>query len=196
MHELRQAQLQALKVRAGLAGVLQEMPVEVGQQVTPGTNLALVADQSQLMARLRVPATRARDVRIGQVARIDTRNGVVDGRVVRLDPAVREGTVRVDVELGDELPPGARPDLSVDGAVEIERIAEVLYVGRPAFGEEHSTVGLFRLEPDATHGVRTTVELGRSSIHTIEVVSGLEEGDQVVLSDVTRWQDHDRIRLR
>ena len=196
LHQLRREQTEALRVTAGITGVLQEIAVEAGQQVTPGENLAMVANQERLMARLRVPATRARDVQVDQVARIDTRNGVVEGRVVRIDPAVREGTVRVEVRLVEELPDGARPDMSVDGAIEIERLADVLYVGRPAFGDESSVVGLFRIEPDGRHASRARVQLGRSSIHSIEVVDGLMEGDRVVLSDTSRWDDVDRIRLR
>lgn len=196
LHQLRREQTAALRVTAGIAGVLQEIAVEEGEQVTPGESLALVANQEQLKARLRVPATRARDVRIGQAVRIDTRTGEVEGRVSRIDPAVREGTVLVDARLIGALPEGARPDLSVDGAIEIERLAEALYMGRPAFGDEHSTVGLFRIEPGGRHASRVRVELGRSSIHSIEVVNGLIEGDQVVLSDTSRWDEVDRIRLR
>jgi HlyD family secretion protein len=196
LFNLRIEQQESLQVTAGLRGVVQEIPAEVGQQVAPGTNLARVAEPSNLKAELRVPATQARDVRVGQVVIIDTRNGEVAGVVARIDPAVREGTVTVDVEITGELPEGARPDLNVDGAIEIERLADVLYTGRPAFGQENGTVGLFRLEEDETHAVRVSVRLGRSSVNTIEIVEGLAEGDQVVLSDTSRWDDYDRIRLK
>jgi HlyD family secretion protein len=196
LFNLRIEQQQSLQVAAGLRGVVQQIPVEVGQQVAPGTNLARVAEPSHLKAELRVPATQARDVRVGQVVVIDTRNGEVDGVVSRIDPAVREGTVTVDVEITGELPEGARPDLNVDGAIEIERLTDVLYTGRPAFGQENGTVGLFKLEEDETHAVRVSVRLGRSSVNTIEIIEGLAEGDQVVLSDTSRWDDYDRIRLK
>ncbi len=196
MTRLRQDRFRSLQVRSGLRGVVQEIPVEVGQQVTPGTNLARVAEPSRLKAELRVPATQARDVEVGQQVSIDTRNGLVAGRVARIDPAVREGTVLVDIELTGDLPQGARPDMSIDGAIEIERLQEVLYTGRPAFGQEQGTVGLFRLDPDGVHARRVPVRLGRSSIKSIEVVEGLAEGDQVVLSDTSRWDDYDRIRLK
>jgi HlyD family secretion protein len=192
---LRQRLLDSLQVRAGLAGVLQEVTVEIGQQVSPGTNLARVADASRLMARLRVPATQARDLMVGQTVSVDTRNGEVPGTLERIDPAVREGTVTVDVALTGELPRGARPDLAVDGTVEIERLDEVVFVGRPAFGQEESTVSLFRLEPDGRHASRTQVRLGRASVNTVEVIDGLAPGDEVILSDTSRWDDYDRIRL-
>jgi HlyD family secretion protein len=192
---LRQSQVEALKVRAGLSGVLQQVPVEVGQQVGPGTNLARVAEPARLKAVIKVPETQARDVQIGQVASVDTRNGVVEGRVARVDPAVQNGTVTVDVALTGPLPKGARPDLTVDGTVELERLDDVVYVGRPAQGQAESQVGLFRLEPDGTHASRVKVRLGRSSVSTIEVLEGLKPGDQVVLSDTAAWDAHDRIRL-
>ncbi|MGV8040001.1 MAG: efflux RND transporter periplasmic adaptor subunit [Thermoanaerobaculaceae bacterium] len=195
MARLRQRLLESLQVRAGMAGVLQEVTVEIGQQVTPGVNLARVAEPTHLMARLRVPATQARDVATGLPVAVDTRNGIVPGKVSRIDPAVREGTVTVDVSLEGELPRGARPDMNVDGTVEIERLAEVVYVGRPAFGQEHETVGLFRLEKDGRHASRVQVKLGRSSVNTIEVLEGLAPGDEVVLSDTSRWDDVDRIKL-
>ena len=194
--DLRQRLRDSLRVRAGIAGVLQEVAVEVGQQVTPGMTLARVAEPSRLMARLRVPATQARDVVVGQKTAVDTRNGIVEGKVARIDPSVREGTVTVDVTLTGELPRGARPDLAVDGTIEIERIAETLYVGRPAFGQEQSTVGLFRLDPDGSHARRVQVQLGRSSVSTIEVVQGLAPGDEVILSETTRWDEFERIRLK
>lgn len=196
MHRLRRRLLDSLTVRAGLAGVLQEVTVEVGQQVMPGMNLARVAEPSRLMARVRVPATQARDVTIGLDAVVDTRNGVVPATVARIDPAVREGTVTVDLKLTGELPRGARPDLSVDGTIELERLDDVVFVGRPAFGQEKTTVGLFRLEADGHHASRTQVSLGRSSVNTIEVVDGLEPGDEVILSDTSRFDDFDRIKLK
>lgn len=194
LFELRRSQLDALKVRAGVAGVLQQVPVEVGARVTPGTNLARVADPGRLKAELRIAETQARDITVGQVAAVDTRNGVVAGRVSRIDPAATAGTVLVDIELEGDLPRGARPDLTVDGTIELERLDNVIYVGRPAFGQEQSTVGLFKL--DAQGGAtRVPVRLGRSSVNTIEVVEGLLPGDQVVLSDMSAWDAFDRVRL-
>lgn len=195
LYQLRRKQVQDLKVRAGIEGVLQELPVEVGQRVAPGTNLARVARPERLKAELRIAQTQAKDIEVGQTASIDTRNGLIPGRVVRIDPAVREGTVTVDVALLGELPKGARPDLDVDGTIEIERLADVLYVGRPAYGQPDSTVGLFKLEVDGVTAVRVQVKLGRSSVTTIEVVSGLKEGDTVILSDTSAWDAFDRIRL-
>lgn len=193
---LNTSRLTALKVRAGFAGVLQQVPVDVGQRVAPGTNLARVADPARLKAELRIPETQAKDIAIGQRAAVDTRNGIIEGRVTRIDPAATNGTVTVDVGLGGELPRGARPDLSVDGTIELERLDNVLYVGRPAFGQEQSTVGLFRLDPAGGEASRTPVKLGRSSVNTIEIVSGLEVGDQVVLSDMSAWDAVDRVRLK
>ncbi len=195
MHGLRRRMLDSLTVRAGSAGVLQDVTVEVGQQVTPGMNLARVAEPSHLMARVRVPATQARDVTIGLDATVDVRSGVIPARVARIDPAVREGTVTVDLSLAGELPRGARPDLNVDGTIELERLEDVVFVGRPAFGQEGATVGLFRIEPDGSHASRVQVMLGRTSVNTIEVVKGLEPGDDVILSDTSRFDDYDRIRL-
>jgi HlyD family secretion protein len=183
-----------LNVRAGVGGVLQVVPVDVGQQVAPGTNLARVADPSRLKAELKIAETQAKDVQIGQSASIDTRNGLIDGRVVRIDPSVQSGTVTVDVAMDGPLPKGARPDLSVDGKIELERLNEVLYVGRPAFGQEQSAVGLFKLL--AGGATRLQVKLGRSSVNTVEVVSGLNVGDQVILSDMSAWDAFDRIRLQ
>ena len=194
--DLRRRLRDSLRVKAGIAGVLQEVAVEIGQQVTPGSTLARVAEPSRLMARLRVPATQARDIVIGQRTAVDTRNGVVAGAVARIDPAVREGTVTIDVTLAGELPRGARPDLAVDGTVELERIPEAVYVGRPAFGQEQSTIGLFRLEPDGSHARRVQVKLGRSSVSTIEVVEGLAPGDEVILSETSRWDEFERIKLK
>jgi HlyD family secretion protein len=193
---LRSQQVDQLRVRAGMNGVLEQVPVEVGQQVAPGANLARVADPTRLKAELRIAETQARDLTIGQVASVDTRNGVIPGRVTRIDPAAQNGTVTVDVQLEGELPRGARPDLSVDGTVELERLDNVLYVGRPAFGQEQSTVGLFKLDQTTGEASRMQVQLGRSSVNTIEVMNGLAEGDQVVLSDMSAWDQFDRIRLR
>jgi HlyD family secretion protein len=192
---LRLSQVESLRVRAGTQGVLQQVPVEVGQQVAPGTNLARVAEPGRLKAEVRIAETQARDVQIGQVASIDTRNGIIPGRVTRIDPAVQNGTVTVDVALEGELPRGARPDLSVDGAIELERLDEVLHVGRPAFGQEESIVGLFKLTEDGRSAVRVRVSLGRSSVSTIELREGLEEGEQVILSDMSNWDAYDRVRL-
>lgn len=195
MARLRRDRLEALKVRAGMDGVLQQVPVEVGQRVAPGTNVARVADPNRLKAEVRVPETQAKDVVIGQRAEVDTRNGVVEGRVVRIDPAVQNGTVTVEVTLVGELPRGARPDLSVDGTIEIERLPDVTFVGRPAFGQEKSTVGLFKLVEGGKYAVRVPVKLGKSSVNTVEVVEGLNPGDQVVLSELSAWDAYDRIRL-
>jgi len=193
--ELRRAQVNALRVRAGRDGVLQQLPVEVGQRVTPGTTLAKVAEPAHLKAELRIAETQAKDILIGQPATIDTRNGVVAGKVSRIDPASQNGTVTVDVQMEGPLPKGARPDLSVDGAIELENLKDVLYVGRPAFGQEQSVVGLFRLGADGHDAERVQVRLGRSSVNTIEIVEGLNIGDQVVLSDTSAWDAFDRIRL-
>jgi HlyD family secretion protein len=193
--DLRQRQVERLHVRAGIAGVLQQVPVEAGQQVAAGSNLARVARPGELMAELRIAETQAKDVALGQAVRIDTRNGIVDGRVLRVDPAVQNGSVQVDVDLTGKLPPGARPDLSVDGTIEIERLPDVLYVGRPAFGEPGSDVRLFRLDPASGIATRVAVRLGKSSVNLVEVLDGLEVGDQVVLSDTSAWDQHDRIRL-
>ncbi len=196
LYRLRTEQLNALAVRAGIAGVVQEVPVEIGQQVAPGTMLAKVAEPTRLKAELRVPATRARDVRPGQKVSVDTRNGLVDGTVTRVDPSVQEGSVMVEVRLDGALPNGARPDMAVDGAIQIERLTDVLYVGRPVQSQENATVGLYRIEDDGKHARRVRVELGRASVDTIEIVEGLREGDRVILSDTSRWDDNERIRLR
>lgn len=194
MYELHRRQLDQLRVRAGMPGVLQLVPVEVGAQVKQGDNLARVANPQTLKAELRIPETQTKDIAIGQEASIDTRNGIVPGRVSRIDPAAQNGTVGVDVTLLGALPPGARPDLSVDGTIELERLENVVYVGRPAFGQEKSSVGLFRLT-DGGDAVRISVKLGRSSVNTIEIVDGLKPGDQVILSDMSAWDSYDRIRL-
>jgi HlyD family secretion protein len=199
LYELRHQQLESLKVRAGIAGVLQIVPVEVGQRVTQGANLARVAVPGRLKAELRIPGTQARDVEMGLKAVVDTRNGEVEGRVSRIDPAALNGTVLVDVKFTGPLPRGARPDLSVDGTIELERLENVLYVGRPAFGQEHGTVSLFKLSgpperPDSAD--RIQVKFGRSSVNTIEIVEGLKAGDRVILSDMSAWDGRDRLRIR
>jgi HlyD family secretion protein len=194
-YNLRRQQVEQLRVRAGMTGVLEQVPVEVGQQVQPGTNLVRVADPTRLKAELRIAETQARDLSIGQIAAVDTRNGIIPGKVIRIDPAAVNGTVTVDVALEGELPRGARPDLSVDGTIELDRLDNVLYVGRPAFGQEQSTVGLFKVT-QAGDASRVQVQLGRSSVNTIEVLGGLAEGDQVVLSDMSAWDQFERIRLR
>ena len=193
--ELRLKQVDDLSVKAGVHGVLQQVPLEEGQRVTAGTNLARVGDPSLLKAELRIAETQARDIQIGQIASIDTRNGIILGHVVRIDPAVENGTVTVDVTLDGELPRGARPDLTVDGTIELERLDEVVYVGRPVFGQEHSIVSLFRLDAEGENATRTRVSLGLASVSTIEVLEGLEPGDRVVLSDMSAWDAFDRVRL-
>jgi HlyD family secretion protein len=193
--QLKRRQHDELKVRAGFSGVLQLVPVEVGQQVAPGSNLARVANPSRLKAELKIAETQAKDIQPGQLAQVDTRNGVVEGRVIRIDPSVQNGTRTVDVSLPDELPKGAVPDLSVDGTIELERLADVLYVGRPAFGQEQSAVGLFKVQPDGTAS-RVQVKIGRMSVNAVEILSGLGVGDQVVLSDMSTWDAFDRVRLQ
>ena len=195
LYALRQDQAASLQVRAGISGVLQEVPVEVGERVQPGTVLARVARPSELKAELRIAETQAKDIEIGLPARIDTRNGVIAGHVSRVDPAVREGTVLVDVELDEALPPGARPDLSVDGTIQIEKLEDVLYVGRPTYGQANSQVELFKLVEDGEMAIRVPVRLGRASVDTIEVLEGLEEGDEVILSDTSQFDEVDRIKL-
>jgi HlyD family secretion protein len=194
--KLRHDELDALTVRSSMNGVLSALPVEVGAQVNPGFNLARVADPSKLKAEIRIAETQAKDITIGLPAVIDTRNGTVEGKVGRIDPAVQNGTVTVDVFLSGELPRGARPDLSVDGTIELERLDNVLYVGRPAFGQENSTVGIFKIDPDGSYANRVQVKLGRSSVNFIEIVSGLQAGDRVFLSDMSQWDANDRIKLK
>src|SRR5215467_12056489 len=194
--ELKQKQLDALKVRAGIDGVLVELPLHVGQRVAPGTMLAKVVQPNHLMAELKVAETQARDVQIGEPASVDTHNGVIAGSVMRVDPGVQNGTVTVDVKLVGDIPKGARPDLSVDGTIDLERLDNVLNVGRPAFGQENSTISLFRLDSDMRDATRVPVKVGRASVNSIQVVEGLHEGDTVVLSDMSRWDNTDRIRLQ
>jgi HlyD family secretion protein len=182
-------------VRAGIDGVLQQVPVEEGQRVTPGIAMARVAQPEKLKAEVRINETQAKDIQIGQVAEIDTRNGKIAGRVSRIDPAVQQGTVTVDVTLEGELPKGARPDLSIDGTIELERLVDVLYVERPAYGQADSTIGLFKLAEDGNLANMVQVRLGRTSVNEVEILGGLEEGDRVILSDSSQWDDADRIRL-
>ena len=201
-YELALADLEALYVKADISGVLQEMPMEVGQSVAPGTVLARVVQPENLRAELRIPEVQAKDIRVGQRAIVDTRTAEIPGIVTRIDPAAQQGTVTVDVKLlldqmpGGKLPAGARPQLSVDGTVEITRLPDVLYVGKPAFGQSNSTVGLFRVVDDGEYAVRVNVQLGLGSVNLIEVIQGLEEGDEVILSDMSRWDSVDRVRLR
>ncbi len=194
--QLTRQQRDELKVRASLEGMLQLVPVEVGQQVAPGTNLARVANPQRLKAEIKIAETQAKDIQVGQSAEVDTRVGIVKGRVARIDPSVINGTRTVDVTLPDELPKGAVPDLSVDGTIELERLADVLSMGRPAFGQDQSVVGLFKIEPDGVNAERVQVKLGRSSVNSIEVLSGLKVGDQVILSDMSAYDAYDRIRLK
>src|ERR1700733_11447121 len=193
--ELKQKQLEALKVRAGIDGVLVELPLQVGQHVQPGVMLAKVVQPNHLMAELKIAETQARDVQFGEPTAIDTHNGLISGTVMRVDPGVQNGTVTVDVKLTSELPKGARPDLSVDGTIDLERMENVLYVGRPAFGEENSTISLFKLDSDSQGAVRVPVQVGRASVNSIQVIEGLHEGDTVILSDMSRWDKTDRVRL-
>jgi HlyD family secretion protein len=198
--ELKRRQVQALKVCAGMDGVLQRLgdannPLQAGQQLGAGTLVARVANPARLKAEIKIPETQAKDVQLDQPAEIDTRNGVIPGHVVRVDPAVENGTVTVDVALDAPLPRGARPDLSVDGAIQLERLKDVLYVGRPVQGQPESTVGIFKLENGGKEAVRVPVNLGRSSVSTIEIVSGLQVGDQVILSDMSQWDGHERVKL-
>jgi len=194
--DLARRQHDELRVRAGIDGMLQLVPVEEGQQVAPGTNLARVANPARLKAEIKIAETQAKDIQLGQKATVDTRNGIVDGRVARIDPSVINGTRTVDVTLLGELPKGAVPDLSVDGTIELEQMNDVVYMGRPAFGQEQSVVGLFKIEPDGVNAERVQVKLGRSSVNTVEVLSGLKVGDQVILSDMSAYDAYDRIRLK
>jgi len=194
--KLKLDQVEALRVKAGMSGVLQQLPVDVGQRVKIGDNLARVADPTKLKAEIKIAETQAKDIQIGEKVTIDTRNGVVAGRVIRVDPAVEQGTVKVDAQIDGELPKGARPDLTVDGTIELERLEDVIYVGRPAFGQENNTVGIFKIVNGSSDAVRTPVKLGRSSVNSIEIMSGLQPGDQVILSDTSAWDAHERISLK
>jgi HlyD family secretion protein len=193
--ELKRKQLDALNVRAGIEGVLVDLPLQVGQHVLPGMMLAKVVQPNHLIAELKISETQARDVQIGQPALVDTHNGTVAGTVTRVDPAVQNSTVTVDVKLDGALPKGARPDLSVDGTIDLEHLDDVLYVGRPAFGQENSTITLFKLDPDGKGAVRVPVKVGRASVNSIQILEGLSPGDNVILSDMSRSDNTDRIRL-
>jgi HlyD family secretion protein len=203
MYELKKQQVDELSVRADVAGILQQLgsgapgvPVlEVGQNVVAGSILAKIAQQDRLKAQLKVTETEAKDISLGQTASIDTRNGIIPGKVIRIDPGAVNGTVLVDVALIGPLPQGARPDLSVDGMIDIEHLGEVLSIGRPAAGQPNSTVTLFKLDPDGRTATRTTVKLGRASVNSIEVLGGLNAGDKVILSDMSALDSHERIRL-
>jgi HlyD family secretion protein len=193
---LKQKEKDALSVRAGIAGVLVDLPHQVGEHVAIGTTLAKVVQTDQLKAALKIAETQARDIQIGQPTEIDTHNGIINGKVTRIDPAVQNGTVTVDVELIGALPQGARPDLSVDGTIDLDRMTDVLYVGRPAFGNENSTISLFRLSPDGKTATRVPVKVGRASVNSIQVIEGLKVGDTVILSDMSRWDSVDQVRLQ
>ncbi len=195
MLALRQRQQGALSVKAGISGVLAELPHQVGEHVETGTTLAKVVQLDQLKASLKIAETQARDIQIGQPAEVDTHNGVIAGKVMRIDPAVLNGTVTVDVELAGALPQGARPDLSVDGTIDLDRMTDVLYVGRPAFGNENSTISLFRVSADGKTATRVPVKVGRASVNSIQVIEGLNAGDVVILSDMSRWDSADRVQL-
>jgi HlyD family secretion protein len=206
VYELKKQQVDQLRVRAGVTGVLQQLggttsaagtapPLEAGQNVTAGSILAKIAQQDKLKAQVKITETEAKDIAIGQPASIDTRNGIIPGKVTRIDPSAVNGTVTVDVKLEGALPAGARPDLSVDGTIDIERLADVVYVGRPTVGQPHSTVTMFRYDVDGKTATRVTVKLGRASVNTIEVLDGLKVGDRVILSDMSAQDSHDRIRL-
>lgn len=193
--KLKRDQVEALKVRAGTSGVLQEVSVQVGQQVTPGFNIARVADPASLKAELRIPETQVSGVKIGQPVAVDTRNGIIQGQVSRIDPAAKDGTFTIDASLIGPLPPSARPDLSVDGTIELEVLHNVLNMGRPPFGQAQQTVGLFVLSPDGTEANRTQVTLGRTSVGTVEITNGLKEGDRVIISDTSSLDSYNRIRI-
>ena len=200
LYGLKKSQVEQLKVRAGTEGVLQSLGtdtlrLEVGQQVQPGAILAKVVQPWKLKAELKIQETQAKDIILGQKAEIDTRNGIIPGRVSRIDPAVVNGTVTVDVKLEGALPQGARPDLNVDGTIELERLNDVLYVGRPVFGQEGSQVTLFKIDTDSKGATRVQVKFGRASVNAIEILEGLRVGDRVILSDMSAWDNHDRIRL-
>ena len=196
MFMLKKSQVEALKIRAGIDGIITELLVQVGQRVPAGTALAKATQPWRLKAELKIAETQAKDILLGQDAQIDTRNGFIPGKVIRIDPSVINGTRTVDVRLIGALPSGAVPDLSVDGTIEIENLKDVVYVGRPVFGQPNSTVTLFKVDPDGKGAERTTVKLGRTSVNTIEVLDGLKVGDRVILSDMQAWDGHNRIRLK
>jgi HlyD family secretion protein len=189
-------QLDSLQVRAGMNGVVQAVPVQVGQQVAAGAQIARVAQLQELVAELKIPELQARDLLVGQPAHIDTRNGIIEGKVARVDPAVENGAVRVEVDLPAALPAGARPDLSVDGVVEIERRHDALYVARPASGDPESKASVFRLDADGSHAHRIVVQLGKASVNEIQVIAGLQAGDRIIVSDVSQWSASDELRIR
>lgn len=191
----RRQQVASMRVTAGANGVLQELPLEVGQWAMSGTTLAKVVEPGRLKAVLNIPETQAKDVAIGQRASIDTRNGIIQGRVTRIDPAARNGTVSVDIALDGTLPAGARPDLTVDGTVEIERLPNALYVGRPAYAQANTALEVFRIEPDGRSATRVRVQFGRGSVNAIEIIDGLLEGDRVILSDLSQYNEHQRLKL-
>jgi len=193
--EFQHGRVRSMQVKAGAPGILQELPLEVGQWAQPGATLARVVEPSRLKAVLRIPETQAKDIALGQPAAIDTRNGVVEGRVSRIDPAVQNGTVTVDITLPGELPRGARPDLSVDGTIQVERLDNVVHLGRPAYGQANSTVGLFKLTEDGSSALRVNVRLGRTSVNTVEILGGLQPGDKVIISDMSRWDGFERVRV-
>lgn len=195
-YNLKKSQMNQLHVRPGIDGVLQELDVEVGQKVAQGTVLARVAQPAQLKAALKIAETQAKDLQIGQKASVDTHNGVIPGHVMRIDPSVVNGTRTVDIKLDGALPQGAVPDLSVEGTIEIERLADVLFVGRPVHGEPNSTVGLFKLMNDGKEAIRVQVELGRTSVSNVEIVKGLQVGDTVILSDMSAYDNYDRVELK
>jgi HlyD family secretion protein len=200
IYDLQLKQKNMLKVRAGMNGILQELTLngntlQEGQQVPAGTTIAKVANPDRLKAELKIPETQTKDVQLGQLAQVDTHNGLIEGKVTRIDPSVQNGTRTVDVALNGDLPPGAVPDLSVDGTIDLERITSVLFAGRPTYGQEKSTIGMFKLEGDGKTATRVQVTLGRSSVNTVEILGGLNDGDQVILSDMSRWDQYDRIRL-
>jgi HlyD family secretion protein len=200
IYDLQLKQKNMLKVRAGMNGILQELTLngntlQEGQQVPAGTTIAKVANPSRLKAELKIPETQTKDVQLGQLAQVDTHNGLIEGKVTRIDPSVQNGTRTVDVALNGALPPGAVPDLSVDGTIDLERITSVLFAGRPTYGQEKSTIGMFKLEGDGKTATRVQVTLGRSSVNTVEILGGLNDGDQVILSDMSRWDQYDRVRL-
>jgi HlyD family secretion protein len=193
--EFQRGRVRSMHVVAGAEGTVQELPLEVGQWAQSGATLARLVEPGRLKAVLRIPETQAKDVALGQPAAIDTRNGIVRGRVARIDPAVLNGTVTVDVLLEGALPRGARPDLSVDGTIQVERLNNVLHLGRPAYGQANSSVGLFKLTPDGVNAVRTTVRLGRTSVNTVEILGGLQPGDKLIISDMSRWDAYERVRV-
>jgi HlyD family secretion protein len=193
--DFQRGRVRSMVVKAGANGILQELPLEVGQWAQSGATLARLVEPGKLKAVLRIPETQAKDVVLGQPAAIDTRNGIVQGKVMRIDPAVQNGTVTVDVSLEGELPRGARPDLSVDGTIQVERLDNVLHVGRPAYGQANSTIGLFKLVGDGSEAVRANVRLGRTSVNTVEILGGLQPGEKVIISDMSRWDAYERVRV-